>query len=171
MYSYSAGIIPFNRNRGFLLGKEKHGWAPFSGKSEQGETIFGTAIREFHEESCNVFQDISMSDVLDRIEAKTPRGKPFYMFVCQFPDIERNQEFLNSRQDSNDYSMLEKMELRWFSPKELTSDGYRFRNCFTNEIPYLLSFASSHGPSGSAASPAKAPGVGPPGPESGEQAG
>lgn len=144
MYAYSAGIIPFNPNLGFLLGKEKHGWAPFSGKSELNETVFGTAVREFHEESCMVFKDVSLSDVKERIENTTPRGKPFHMFVAMFPEIHRSEEFLQARSACSDYSMLEKTEIRWFSPEELRGGSFKFRSCFITEIPRLLSFWSCY---------------------------
>jgi ADP-ribose pyrophosphatase YjhB (NUDIX family) len=140
MYAYSAGIIPYNRELGFLLGNERHGWAPFSGKSEHGETVFGTALREFHEESCNVFQDVSLADVLDEVHGKTPRGRPFYMFVANFPPLHREEQFIKARDVCDTYAMMEKTEIRWFTPVELESNNFHYRSCFTSEIPRLLSF-------------------------------
>ncbi len=134
--TFAAGIIPytfFNGKVSFLLGLEKSNkkWSGFVGGSELGEVPQETALREFHEETTMTFLQLnqylieSLNQILPVIE-KTKTGKYAYLWFIQFPheiDISRfhvNQTMTNQR------TLKEKTDIRWFPLSEIQKGNILF---------------------------------------------
>jgi len=70
---YAAGVIPYVKNKSneisFLLGYENDKWSGFIGKYEEtidNNNIINTAMREFNEETANVF-DYHLENIRKKI--------------------------------------------------------------------------------------------------------
>jgi 8-oxo-dGTP pyrophosphatase MutT (NUDIX family) len=125
MDPFAAGIIPYkivNGKKYFLLGLERSNnkWSGFVGGSERGEIPIETAIREFHEETRNVFNNYLNnlqlelgSPFIDR----TSTGKKVYLWFLEIPGLLDLSSFYSSKLTDRVYR--EKIELKYFSLKEL----------------------------------------------------
>ncbi len=111
---HSAGILPVCDNK-ILLGREKRGWSGFSGKSENNESPFDTAKREFTEETAGLFCDVVINyEKYKLLETKTPSGYPFFLYIMEFPYIEHiNQKFKLQLKNATNKNEKEKEELAW----------------------------------------------------------
>jgi hypothetical protein len=129
---YAAGIIPYiKKNDGeihILLGYENNKWSGFVGKYEDSdkENIINTAIREFTEETLNIFSDYT--DLLknkiihsDSILVTTrTRNREVYIYFVKFDeffiDIPFETIFLKTL-NLNKY--VEKTKIKWIHYREL----------------------------------------------------
>lgn len=97
---HSAGIIPFRRNNGkieFFVGHPTGAgnyWAFLKGRTEEGENIVDTAIREFIEESGhNIAVSADMLIPLGTVQQR--KNKKVTAFCVEYPDIEPDKCFSN----------------------------------------------------------------------------
>lgn len=154
--SYSAGILPYafiKSNLSFLLGKEKSGWSGFSGKCEScdnGEPV-RTALREFHEETCNIFKNVIDEHFLDVnstecVESITPKGNKFYLYILNiesafdktsFNSYTISEEFSHVLSSQTKDQFKEKSYIRFFSIHML--DNIRLRRYFKDDIDRIIS--------------------------------
>lgn len=164
----SAGILPVVKVSSkvkILLGKEKmyQSWSGFSGKAEKNENIYETAFREFHEESCSIFNEFNMdyfeSNILQILHSKTPSNKKFYLFIVNFTSLIYNcKEYvetkecepcdsslknivndfnvaLNMLQTENSELFSEKDSINWYYIEELNT--IKMRKSFYNDITQI----------------------------------
>lgn len=97
---HSAGIIPYRFNNGkieFFVGHPtgaRDYWAFLKGRTEEGESLEDTAIREFSEESG---QDLAISaDMLIPLGTVQQRkNKKVTAFCIEYPDIDPKKCFSN----------------------------------------------------------------------------
>ena len=145
MLIHSSGILPLCHGR-ILLGRERYGWSPFSGKGEANESTIETAEREFHEETCNILSDVSLSNILIEWRSLTPKGYPFFLYAieldCNKEEMSSHpQAFTRSRrtQPRHQHHMLEKLEIQWFNVDELDQllETGCLRQCFVKDIPKI----------------------------------
>jgi 8-oxo-dGTP pyrophosphatase MutT (NUDIX family) len=123
--NYAAGIIPYTITDGvysFLLGYESRGWSGFAGGCEDTDlSIEHTAIREFHEETANIFLQYPIDLKYSRLcKDKTPSGKNMYIWFVQFPEqfcLDAFEENTKRYQDVRCY--IEKSKLQWFTLDEI----------------------------------------------------
>ena len=107
--SFAAGIIPFtfdDRKPIILLGLEKSNnkWSGFVGNSQDDEKIPETALREFNEETVNLFQEYrelinrELNETLPKIDSSST-GKKVYIYFLQFPEESQEviKNFINTK--------------------------------------------------------------------------
>ncbi len=125
--NFAAGIIPYCIENGelyFLLGLEKSNnkWSGFVGNKELKDmSVINTAIREFNEETTNIFYGYSYYLRLQILTKKaiqaidyTSSNKTVYLYFINFPKIQNLElNFINKRE------YQEKLMLRWFSFNEI----------------------------------------------------
>jgi 8-oxo-dGTP pyrophosphatase MutT (NUDIX family) len=121
MMTHSAGVLPFFDNK-ILLGREERGWSAFSGKSEGDETPLETAVREFQEETANIFADVAILETAC-LKSITPRGIPFFLFLSCFktPCVDANEQFQIQRRLTKNQREMEKRELMWVNVDDIYS--------------------------------------------------
>lgn len=131
----AAGIIPYikiNNSVFYLLGKEKSNgkWSGFVGNSKVDDlSIPITAIREFNEETCEIFSEYLMT--INRLLTKTNpvvisknNNKNIYIYFIEFPmyflNNSININFKNNLiKNKNKKEYTEKTLVGWFSKKSL----------------------------------------------------
>jgi len=123
MESFAAGIIPVTIINGkyyFLLGLEKSNnkWSGFVGGSEPGETPKETAVREFHEETKLIFQNVPILLDEPSFIDLTSSGKKVYLWFITMEYNENINSLFNSKK-IKDRHFNEKSELRYFSLSEI----------------------------------------------------
>ena len=105
---YAAGIIPYSRDSAgelsFLLGYENGKWSGFIGKYEDSdnENIINTAIREFNEETAEIFKN-DLSEIKNQIITSTnsfcittfTKNRAIYLYFVQM-----NSDLLNQSLDT-----------------------------------------------------------------------
>jgi hypothetical protein len=131
MENFAAGIVPYIIIDGhiyFLLGLElsNNKWSGFIGKSQDDETVIQTALREFNEETVNLFEEYSetiiseLNKTLPKIDTSST-GKNVYIYFLQFP--EQSQEliknFINAKAKLTEDHYLEKGILKWFNLNDI----------------------------------------------------
>lgn len=144
----AAGINPYvteNGKRYFLIGKEisTQKWSGFTGGYEdRDQNTINTAIREFMEESCNVF--LPWKDSLVRrlnenhkctlIKSSTPSGREMFSWFVEFhPDLKQTfnleKRFQENRKKMYDAHYLEKHSIKWVAEDEILKEdlGQGFR--------------------------------------------
>ena len=135
MENFAAGIIPYiliNGERYFLLGLEisNNKWSGFVGKSEQGETITQTAIREFNEETVGIFQsyDIYLNVKINETKCltdKTSTDKNVYIYFIEFPEESQEviKDFINVKATMVLDHYHEKSIIKWFNLKDIKNSN------------------------------------------------
>jgi 8-oxo-dGTP pyrophosphatase MutT (NUDIX family) len=123
MESFAAGIIPVTIIHGkyyFLLGLERSNnkWSGFVGGSEPGETPKETAVREFHEETKLIFQNVPILLDEPSFIDLTSSGKKVYLWFITMEYNENINSLFNSKK-IKDRHFNEKSELRYFSLSEI----------------------------------------------------
>ena len=131
MEKFAAGIIPYHvtpQGVSFILGLEKSNnkWSGFVGGSEPCESIIQTAIREFNEETCMVFEnnlDFFYNQCLQTrvIQEFTPSGKRVYLWFIEVPYHVNLEQFSINQSLTEDPHFNEKSKLRWFTLQEIES--------------------------------------------------
>jgi len=134
---YAAGVIPYtvyNSKVYILLGKEKSNdkWSGFVGNSDpRDKSSFHTAIREFNEETCKIFDAYYINNCLDdyrSFKIDTYKNKKtvvlyFIRFSPGYIDIDLNEQFKSSQKNilyKKEY--LEKTELKWFLLQDINNN-------------------------------------------------
>ena len=127
MENFAAGIIPYiliNGERYFLLGLEisNNKWSGFVGKSEPGETITQTAIREFNEETVGIFQSYTdyLNVKIDETKCLTDKSstnKNVYIYFIELPEESQEliKDFINVKAKMTQDYYHEKGILKWFN--------------------------------------------------------
>ena len=142
-YSLAAGIIPYvklNNTVFYLLGKEISTdiWCGFVGNYKDMDiSITNTAIREFNEETCFLYNDYipTISKLVNKtipIIVKKSK-KNIYIYFVEFParffnnsttynfnKIRYHLKINNKNNENNEY--IEKYKLAWFSVNSLISN-------------------------------------------------
>jgi hypothetical protein len=131
MENFAAGIVPYIIIDGdiyFLLGLELSNskWSGFVGNSQNDETIPETALREFNEETVNLFEEYQ-SFIKEQLNITLPKidtsstGKKVYIYFLQFPEESQEviKNFINSKSKLNEEYYHEKGILKWFSLSEI----------------------------------------------------
>jgi 8-oxo-dGTP pyrophosphatase MutT (NUDIX family) len=135
MEPFAAGIVPvtiIENKYYFLLGLERSNnkWSGFVGGSESGETPKETAIREFHEETKLVFEDIPILLGDPSFIDLTSTGKKVYLWFIEMGYNENiNSHFKSKRLTGSHFN--EKSELKYFSLKEIVRSKdifYKIKN-------------------------------------------
>jgi len=123
MESFAAGIVPvtiiYNKYY-FLLGLERSNnkWSGFVGGSEPGETPKETAVREFHEETKLIFENVPILLNEPSFIDRTSKGKKVYLWFVTMDYNENINSLFNSKK-IKDRHFNEKSELRYFSLSEI----------------------------------------------------
>lgn len=139
----------------FLFGKENpmedsaKGWSDFGGRCENNETPRDAALREGSEELTGFLGDPSQ---IKKLMEKN--GEPYiirhndyhvHIFLMDYDEnlpmyYNNNHSFLWTKMDNkvlNDSKLFEKIEIDWFSVKDLTSRREEFRS-FYREIVDII---------------------------------
>lgn len=146
----SSGILPviidINFNVKILLGKEYNGWSGFSGSSEKNETSIQTGLREFHEETANVFknyinEEYINENIINKLSSTTPTGKTFDMYIVNFSklpiEIINKIDYLfvvNRKKTINKYEK-EKTKIEWFTIDDVKKLNLRY--CFHKDYKMI----------------------------------
>jgi ADP-ribose pyrophosphatase YjhB (NUDIX family) len=131
---YAAGVIPYVKENGkiyFLLGYENKKWSGFIGKYEDcdNENIINTAIREFNEETANIFEDylIQIKDLIVHskcvfVQTRT-KYRIIYIYFVEMDstilDIPYETLFLEQLSISTNEAYKEKSEIKWIEYSQL----------------------------------------------------
>jgi hypothetical protein len=150
----AASILPITIHNGelyFLFGKENpmedssKGFSDFGGRVDPGETLFKTALREGSEELTGFLGNPKQLSKLIKknggIYKITHNDYNVHMFFFEYDEnlpkyYNQNHSFLWNRMDKkllNDTKLFEKIEIDWFSIKDIQSRKKEFRN-FYQEI-------------------------------------
>ena len=124
-----------------LLGRELSGWSALGGRSEREETPVDTAVREFHEETAEIFSHIDVRRMICdedcvRVVSKTPSGGQFVLFVVAAAERYDLSDFRRARLNGSAKNK-EKIELKWVSLSSISS--YKLRNAFAKELDRIRS--------------------------------
>ncbi len=134
MYQTCAGIVPIIGYTALLGQDYENYWSSFSGKQEIGETPPQTAIREFNEETSNMWgltpQQFEKR-LLHRFSTRTPSGKVLWLFVLNFENCQNLRNFFPNR---------EKKAVRWVSMSENVAQLHpKFRQDYHQVRKFLQS--------------------------------
>jgi hypothetical protein len=153
-----ASILPACFYKGelyFLFGKENSladtpGWSDFGGGVDPGETIYDTALREGGEELTGFLGDgkqigslIKRSGGVYKMQYETYH---IHLFNLKYnPDLVKhyndNHCFLWQRMNKKfltNTKLFEKIEIKWFSLKEMKKNREKFRNFYRNVVDLIL---------------------------------
>ena len=149
----------------FLFGKENpmedsaKGWSDFGGRCENNETPRDAALREGSEELTGFLGNPSQ---IKKLMEKN--GEPYvishnnyhvHIFLMNYDEnlpmyYNNNHSFLWNNMDNkvlNDSKLFEKIEIDWFSVKDLTSRREEFRSFYREivdimkkQIPHIMKF-------------------------------
>ena len=144
---YSAGIIPFRRNKEgkleFFVGHPggvgwqwRDYWAYLKGGVEGDETWEETALREFKEESGISLQGIKKTDLIPLGTATQNKHKIVIAFGLYYPNINIKECFSNIA-DNGNYPEIDKYA--WFTFEDLKERTHPTHLNFYEQIIDLLS--------------------------------
>lgn len=134
MVVVAAGVLPYNRKYGFLLGRETSdgSFSSFSGGREKEETPLGCAAREFYEESMGLIMDendarVALKDAIFFQHDISP-GKQFRLYILEIPFCpylvsEFKKRYAQLLQRRVDHSFLEMDEAIWVSDMKMLLKG------------------------------------------------
>ena len=151
----AAGVLPYDAQRGFLLGRETSdgSFSGFAGFREADESPRTCAAREFFEETMGILMDqADAEDVLEGAEyfefpASSP-GQIFRLYVLEIPydpaiASEFKKRYAQLSRLRADPKFLEKDEVRWVMPKTMRraiagKNALRLRPEFAREMEMIL---------------------------------
>jgi len=130
----AAGVLPYNREHGFLLGRETSNglWADFGGMCDRGESPQVCAAREFCEETMGILMDHQTAvEALDDAPYHQ-RDDRYRMYLLEIPYSkhlvsEFKKRYRQLKRLHVDSSYLEKDQARWFTVAQLKRDRHRLR--------------------------------------------
>lgn len=138
MENFAAGIVPYiiiDGDLSFLLCLElsNNKWSGFVGNSQDDEKIPETALREFNEETVNLFQEYrelinrELNKTLPKIDSSST-GKRVYIYFLQFPEESQEviKNFINAKSKLTEDHYYEKGILKWFSLNEIKKSNRIF---------------------------------------------
>lgn len=136
-FKNAGGIIPYIKKLNessiyFLLGYENNKWSGFVGKYEEcdNKNIINTAIREFNEETAELFQDnldilkhkLIYNDCL-LIQTKT-KNRDVYIYFVEMDesvlDLDIQSKFLDKYNSMENTFFKEKTHIKWINDRELS---------------------------------------------------
>tara|TARA_R110002096_G_scaffold25328_1_gene79281 strand:+ start:7306 stop:7827 length:522 start_codon:yes stop_codon:yes gene_type:complete len=141
----------------FLFGKENpledsaKGWSDFGGRLEGNETPYQAALREGAEELTGFLGD---SKELNRLIRKnggtykiTHNKYHVHIFFLEYDEnlpklFNLNHKFLWDKMDENvlaETKLFEKIEIKWFSMKNIRSNLKQFRPFYTDLLKIMFS--------------------------------
>lgn len=126
----AAGVLLYNRNHGFLLGRETSNrmFGAFAGAREKDETIVECASREFYEETMGLIMDMETSRRILRdtkyYEVPIEHGHFFRLYLLEIPynkDIisEFKKRYTQLKRLNMSGEFLEKDEAKWVNMTKL----------------------------------------------------
>lgn len=115
----------------FLLGKEESGlYSDFGGLKNTGESDFENAVREFNEETMDIFKDIKPT----KITKFTNNNYNCYLTKLDNSYQDRITAYNNFRQKISNYKakngLLEKQHIQWFKPNQIINNKSQMRPTF-----------------------------------------
>jgi len=154
-----SSLLPVTFHKGqlyFLFGKENpkedsaKGFSDFGGGVESGETIYNTALREGGEELTGFLGD---SAILRKHISKI--GGPYkleyndyhvHIFPMKYdPNLplyyNQNHQFLWDRMNRNllnKTKLFEKIQIQWFTPRQMRSRLSEFRSFYQDIVKHIL---------------------------------
>ena len=156
----AGSILPISFNKKnelcFLFGKENpmedsaKGWSDFGGRLDKKETPFDAALREGSEELTGF---LGNKDELRKMIKKngncytlTHETYHVHIFYMNYDEnlpvyFNNNHLFLWNAMDKkmlNDSKLFEKIEIDWFTEKQMESRKSEFRNFYQNIVSILL---------------------------------
>lgn len=128
----SNGFLPYlirDSKIYFLLGKEEL-YSDFSGSKINNESNLDNAIREFNEETMDIFKDIN----LDKHTIFSNNNHNCYLIQFNTDYNERIYTYNQILNRLHDYKskngLLEKRKLKWFTANEIINNKHNFRPSF-----------------------------------------
>jgi 8-oxo-dGTP pyrophosphatase MutT (NUDIX family) len=155
----AGSILPATIHEGeiyFLFGKENpmedsaKGWSDFGGRVDEGETIFEAALREGSEEltgflgdSATLKKTIKNAGGTYKIQHNNYHVHLFFMeYDENLPKYyNKNHYFLWKKMDKNllnESKLFEKIEIGWFSMKDMEKNKKIFREFYREIVDRLL---------------------------------
>ena len=139
---YSAGIIPFRKNKDgeleFFVGhpggvewETRDYWAYLKGNINDGESIESAALREFKEECGLSLDNISKNDLISLGITKQNKHKYVIAFAIYYPYIEPEKCFSNMA-DNNLNPEIDKYA--WLTYDEIVKKTHPKHIVFYNKI-------------------------------------
>lgn len=122
-----AGIIPYTIQKNelyFLLGRDRKTLelTDFGGGIRKTESLFDGALRELHEESCCIFQDVITPEVLSNSIAMTNQSLSHVVFFVEVSNnwlLTANRLFRKSINEHHKKEFLENISIMWIHWKKL----------------------------------------------------
>jgi 8-oxo-dGTP pyrophosphatase MutT (NUDIX family) len=161
----AASLLPFSFCHGelvFLFGKQNNlkesapfGFSDFGGGVESGEKLFECALREGSEELSGFLGDAQALKTHIRkhggtfhiVHAPTPNAA-YHVYLFYLPydahlvsHFNQNHEFLWKRMDKkmlNDSKCFEKIEIDWFTEKDILARKKQFRFFYKDILDHIL---------------------------------
>lgn len=155
----AGSILPFTIHQGkvyFLFGKENAladtpGFSDFGGGVENKETPYDTALREGAEEltgflgdSIQIKKHIGKNGGVYKIVNGTYHSHVIYVDydenLCKY--YNQNHSFLWNRMDQkmlNDSCLFEKIEIKWFSIRDMKKHKKQFRDFYQQIVDQIVS--------------------------------
>jgi 8-oxo-dGTP pyrophosphatase MutT (NUDIX family) len=144
----------------FLFGKENSladtpGWSDFGGGVDPGESVYQTAMREGGEELTGFLGNgkqigsfIKKNGGVYKMQYETYHVHLFHLpynadLVQHYND---NHQFLWERMNKQfltNTKLFEKIEIKWFSLREMKKNRNKFRNFYRNVVDVILSEESN----------------------------
>ena len=153
-----AGILPTTIHHSklyFLFGKENSladtpGWSDFGGGVDKGESIYATALREGGEELTGFLGDGKQIEALIQKAGGVYKMQyeTYHIHLFNLPynlDLVKhyndNHRFLWQRMNKKfltNTKLFEKIEIKWFSLREMKKRRNEFRNFYRNVVDLIL---------------------------------
>ena len=153
-----SSILPacfYNGELYFLFGKENSladtpGWSDFGGGVDSGESIYDTALREGGEELTGFLGDGKQLGALIKRNGGVYKMQyeTYHIHLFNLPfnaDLVKhyndNHRFLWERMNKKfltDTKLFEKIEIKWFSLREMQKSKSKFRNFYQNVVDLIL---------------------------------
>ena len=154
--SPAAGIVPYIKNPDgkieFLLGFETkiNKWSGFVGGYEESDiNIINTAVREFNEETANIFENdlitfkskIISGDCL--LITDSTKNRLVYIWFIKIPNTSINlpELFLQNKSLLSGSEYREKTEIKWFKISDIRKSKnilYKLKSSILNNYLQLL---------------------------------
>jgi 8-oxo-dGTP pyrophosphatase MutT (NUDIX family) len=154
-----SSILPVtihNNKLFFLFGKEANledtpGWSDFGGGVESGESIIKTALREGAEELTGFLGNAS--ELEEHIKKNggyyhINHNDKYHVHVIYYPYDENLPKYYNQNhhflwkhmnpQELKKTKLFEKIEIKWFSPKEMENQKNIFRSFYQEIVDHIL---------------------------------
>jgi 8-oxo-dGTP pyrophosphatase MutT (NUDIX family) len=154
----AGALLPvalYNNKLYFLFGKENpmedssNGWSDFGGGCENKETPYQTALREGGEELTGLGDGNALEKRIQKsggVHKVSMGDYHTHLFPIEYDEnlpvyYNYNHEFLWKRMDKhmlNKSKLFEKIEIRWFTEKELRTQKSKFRDFYQKMVENII---------------------------------